>query len=105
MATFGKIWSGAQRIGSNPGYCGKPPELTKQQFILPARRRWQDAGGQRSSQLAHRLLHRPMITPGQPQESGVGGGLKSHTSNVWPRLPFHAVTSALPVGTVAKRSE
>ncbi|QAB01228.1 hypothetical protein DC439_25880 (plasmid) [Agrobacterium tumefaciens] len=58
MTDFNEMSGGVENLAANSPVFRKPAKRVDIRSILPAGRRGQDAGGQRSSLLAHRLLRR-----------------------------------------------
>ncbi|MCF1480185.1 hypothetical protein FS782_24470 [Agrobacterium vitis] len=89
MTDFNEMSGGVENLAANSPVFRKPAKRVDIRSILPAGRRGQDAGGQRSSLLAHRLLRRKTAKPSPLWRATTRVSSKSNIADVLPRTPPH----------------
>lgn len=88
MTDFNEMSGGVDNLAANSPVFASQQSGAYMRSILPARRRGQDAGGQRSSLLAHRLLHRKTAKPSPLWRAASHVSSKSNISDVLRRTPL-----------------
>ncbi|QCL77574.1 hypothetical protein CFBP5877_28655 (plasmid) [Agrobacterium tumefaciens] len=89
MTDFNEMSGGVENLAANSPLFRKPAKRVDISSILPAERRGQDAGGQRSSLLAHRLLRRKTAKPSPLWRATTRVRSKSNIADSLLRTPPH----------------